>query len=125
MLKYQCGCCTAYLPSHNHRTLAEIKQGVVKMGKRNAVSRLLHAKNDKEAIAAWRQDLNRVLHVFNVNTFGRFCFGLANSSSQTKLGINTHVLVTGIHRNMTDQGYANRQHLVSGISTWHPPTTGC
>ena len=32
----------------------------------NAFSRLVYAKNDKEMIAAWKLDLNRILHVFNV-----------------------------------------------------------
>jgi hypothetical protein len=54
----------------NRRTLAEIQGKVVKRGKRNHVSRLFHAKNDKEAIAAWRQDLNKILHIFNVRSVG-------------------------------------------------------
>ena len=36
------------------------------MGKRNAVSRLIHTKNDKEMIAAWKADLSKILLVFNV-----------------------------------------------------------
>ena len=39
---------------------------IEKQGKRNVVSRYLHARNDKEKIVAWRLDLNRILHVFNV-----------------------------------------------------------
>jgi len=42
--------------------------GVTKQSKRNAIFRHLHAKNDKEKIAAWRLDLNRILHVFNVRS---------------------------------------------------------
>jgi len=38
----------------------------MKRSGRNAVSRLLHAKNDKETIGAWRLDLIRILQVFNV-----------------------------------------------------------
>ena len=41
---------------------------IVKQGKRNAVSRHLHARNDKDKIAGWRLDLNRILHVFNVRS---------------------------------------------------------
>jgi hypothetical protein len=44
---------------------------VVKNSKRNPVSRLFRAKNDEDAIAAWRQDLNRILHIFNVRSVGR------------------------------------------------------
>ena len=50
----------------NHRAVAEIRRKVIKQSKRNAVSRLIHAKNDKEKIAGWKLDLNRFLHVFNV-----------------------------------------------------------
>jgi hypothetical protein len=46
--------------------VTEIQGRVVKKGKRHAVSRLFHGKNDKDAIATWRQDLNRILHIFNV-----------------------------------------------------------
>jgi hypothetical protein len=47
-------------------TLGEIQREIIKKGKRSAVSRLLHAKNDKEMIAAWKLDLNKILLIFNV-----------------------------------------------------------
>jgi hypothetical protein len=50
----------------NRRTLAGIQRKVVKQGKRNAVSRLIRSKVDKDKIAGWKQDLLRVLQVFNV-----------------------------------------------------------
>ena len=50
----------------NPRSVAEIQKSIVKRGKRSPVSRLFHAKDDKEAIAAWRLELSRFLHVFNV-----------------------------------------------------------
>ena len=49
--------------------MVEIQRKIVKQGNRNAVSRL-YAKNDKDAIVAWRQDLNRILHIFNVRSVG-------------------------------------------------------
>ena len=52
------------------RTLTEIHRNVVKQGKRNAVSRFIRAKSDKDKVTAWKQDLVRVLHVFNVRFFG-------------------------------------------------------
>lgn len=52
------------------RVLAEIERRVVKQGKRNAVSRLVYSMSDKSNIAAWNQDLIRVLHVFNVSLIG-------------------------------------------------------
>ena len=53
------------------RTLTEIQRKVVKQGKRNAASRFIHAKGDKNKIAAWKQDLVRVLNVFNVGLITR------------------------------------------------------
>ena len=48
------------------RTIAEIQNKVIEQSGRNATSRLFHARNDKEIIAAWKSELNRILVVFNV-----------------------------------------------------------
>jgi hypothetical protein len=53
--------------------LAEIQRKIIEKGKRNPVSRLLHAKNDKEMIAAWKSDLNKILLVFNVRSVVVMC----------------------------------------------------
>ena len=50
----------------DYRTLTEIQRKVNKQGKRNVTSRLAYAKGDKDKIAAWKQDLLRVLNVFTV-----------------------------------------------------------
>jgi hypothetical protein len=60
------------------RTVAEIQNKVIKQSGRNAVSRLLHASNDKEMIAAWKSELNRILVIFNVCSV-RSCSVVANS----------------------------------------------
>ena len=52
----------------NPSTVAEIQRRLVKRDKRNPISRLLRAKNDKNAITAWRLDLNGILQVFNVRS---------------------------------------------------------
>ena len=52
----------------NRRTVAEIQRKIVGQGKRRAVSRFSYAKSDKDAIVGWRQDLNRILHIFNVRS---------------------------------------------------------
>lgn len=52
----------------NSRTTAEIQRRIIEQGKRNPVSRLLRAKNDKEMIVSWKVDLSRILHVFNVRS---------------------------------------------------------
>ena len=54
----------------NRRTVAEIQANVIEKGERNLFARLVHARNDKEAIAGWRSDLNRILHIFNVRPVG-------------------------------------------------------
>ena len=52
----------------DHSTLAEIQRGVIKKPKQNIVSRLFHAKSDKDTIAGWKSDLNKILLVFNVSS---------------------------------------------------------
>ncbi|KAF9642984.1 hypothetical protein BDM02DRAFT_3132728 [Thelephora ganbajun] len=88
-------------------TVTEVKRNVDELGKRNAISRLFHAKDDKETIAAWRLDLNRILHVFN-----------------TELAINTHVIVSDVHQDVTNtravisdvhQGVVNTHAIVSEL----------
>ena len=54
----------------NRRTIAEIEENVVEKSRRKLLSRLVHAKNDREVMAAWRSDLNRGLHIFNVRSVG-------------------------------------------------------
>ena len=57
----------------DRRTLAEVQRKVNKQGKRNTVSRFLHAKDDKDKIIAWKQDLVRVLNVFTVRLIHYLC----------------------------------------------------
>ena len=54
--------------SIDRSTVAGIQGKIIKQSKRSAVSRLAHARNDKETIATWRSDLNRILLVFNVRS---------------------------------------------------------
>ena len=89
--------------------MAEIQAGVIKLGKRNPVSQLFHAKSDKEAIAAWRQELNSVLHIFNVRP-ARSVWDLLTIALQTKLSIR---LVADMYRGKTGQEGADGQHSVS------------
>ena len=88
----------------DRRAVECMQKKVVKQGKRNAASRLFHAKSDKDAIAAWKQDLARVLHIFNVRSVYSPWHSLT-SPFQTELAINTHILVTEIHGN----ALANRE----------------
>ena len=54
----------------NCRTVGEIQGKIIAQRKRNPVSRALHAKNDKDAIAAWGRSLDRILSIFNVRVDG-------------------------------------------------------
>jgi hypothetical protein len=80
-------------------TLAEIQRKVIENGKRKTVSRLLHAKNDKESIAAWKSDLTRIVHIFNV-CFLVFARLSLNARFQTELAINTHATVSGMRHDV-------------------------
>ena len=51
-----------------HRTVSAIQNKIVKQGKRNPISRLLHAGSNRNAIVAWGRDLDRILHIFNVRS---------------------------------------------------------
>jgi hypothetical protein len=59
--------------------VAEIERKVSKRGKRNALTRFVLAKGDKDKIAAWNQDLARVLRIFNVRAI--FPVGIRELSS--------------------------------------------
>jgi hypothetical protein len=65
------------------------------MGKQNVVSRLFHAKSDKEKIAGWKSDLSKILLIFNMRSVV-FVWLLLTVHSQAELAINTHVAVSDI-----------------------------
>ena len=73
----------------NCRTVDEIQRNVIKRGERNAISRRFHAKDDKKAIAAWRLDFDRTLHVFIVRSVTSVWSPL-NFRFQLELGTNAH-----------------------------------
>jgi hypothetical protein len=54
----------------DRRALTEIQRKVVRRGKRATVLRSILSKDDKEKIAGWKQDLVRILQVFNVRFIG-------------------------------------------------------
>ena len=101
--------------------MAEIQGKVIEKGERNWTSRLLNTKSDKDAITAWRQELVGVLHVFNVRSVDSDWHSLTEVF-QTEMGINTHVAVERVNRNvLAIQEGAHRQcHSVSATS---PPLT--
>ena len=93
----------------NCRIVAEIQRNVTKLDERGVISRLFHAKSDADTITAWKYDLNRILHVFNVRlTTSSLTF--LTISLQTELAINTRVAVSDIRRDV-----ANTQNIVFDI----------
>jgi hypothetical protein len=84
----------------NRRTLAEIQGKIIEKGKRNVVSRLFHAKNDKETIATWKSDLNKILLIFNVSSVVVVRL-LLTVHFQTELALNTNTIVSGMGHDVT------------------------
>ena len=99
------------------RTVAEIQGKVTKQSKRNPAARLFHAKSDKDTIAAWRLELNRILHVFNVRSFSSSLPSLT-VRFQTELAINTHVVVSNTYNLVSDIQHtiAKQQEEADGLS---------
>ena len=83
------------------RMVADIQEGVTKQSQCGRASRFLHAKSDKEKIASWKAELNKILHVFQV----RFVASpptLLIARFQTELAINTHVVLSDTKNTVAD-----------------------
>jgi hypothetical protein len=95
--------------------VAEIQEKVIEKAGRNLLSRLVYAKDDKDAIASRRLDLNRILHIFNV----RPVVSVRPSPTvfQTELAINTNANVSDVRRDVTNtHAVVTRTHtLISDI----------
>ena len=100
-----------FLTELSIRTMDGIQRHIIERGKRNAISRRYHAKDDKNAIATWGLDLNRILHDFHVCSV-IFVWRLLIFRFQTELWINTHPRVSDAHKNA-----ANKHAIVSDV---HP-----
>ena len=72
------------------------QENILKRGKRNVISRFLHKKDDKEAIATWRLGLNSVLHVFNVRS-ATSMWPFLTFHFQTELEASAHPTVPDSH----------------------------
>jgi hypothetical protein len=118
---------TAAYCTLNRRTIVEIQRRIIEKGQRNLFSRLAHAKDDKENLASWRLDLNKILHVFNVCSAGSVWKSLTTLLFQTELAINTnmvvsdtHAMVSDLHCNaLTVQGGTDNQHCSVRIAPIH------
>ena len=103
----------------DRRTVGEIQTKVIKRSGRNVVSRFFHAKSDKETISGWKIELNRILRVFNVRSVAVFTWLSLTVPFQTELAMNTHTIVSDIHRNVLkiQEGADEKHQSVSGTCT--------
>lgn len=85
----------------NHRTVAEIQEKIAKRGGQGLLSRFGHAKNDKEAIASWRSDLNAIINILNVGSVVP-AWPPLNVYFQTELAVNTRANGSGVRRDVVD-----------------------
>ena len=84
---------------------------IVGRGKQTSVSRTLNVKKDKDTIAGWKQDLNGILHIFNVRLISPVQLSIAKISPQTELLLNNHAILLDIrHHALSGQEGADFQH---------------
>ena len=97
--------------------MARIQESAVEPDKRNSLSRIFNAKNDKGTVAAWRSDLDRILHVFEVRTTGHSLPTLLKVRLQTELALHTNAAVSDVHEVVANtQGVvANTHGVVANI----------
>ena len=81
--------------------MVEIQRKATRQSQRSAISRLFHVKNNKDKIAAWKVDLNRILQIFNVRCVASPP-GPLIILFQTELAIDTNVAVAGARREVSN-----------------------
>lgn len=95
---------TVLLTRSDHSAAADIRSKIAERSKQNAIARAFHAKNDCQAIAGWRMDLNRILLVFNVRAVVSVwptCADALAVHPQTELGLNIYVIVSDVRDGVT------------------------
>jgi hypothetical protein len=87
--------------SSQSRTLAGIQSEIVKLGKRNAASQAIDANSDKDKIARWNRDLDRIRQIFSVRSVNSApCLAFDKSPPQIELEINNNIRLTDVHRKL-------------------------
>ena len=56
--------------------MADVQGKVIEKNERGVLSRTFYAKTDKDAIAAWKQEFNKILQIFNVRSVCSKLFGV-------------------------------------------------
>jgi hypothetical protein len=99
--------------------VADVQRRVDKRAKRSAFSRYILAKGDKDQIIAWRQDLVRILHVFNVRSIGSVGNPRTYQPIQTELAIDTNIRVADTQTMVADarMTVTNTQTVVADTQT--------
>ena len=82
--------------------MTAIQKRVVKWGKRNPISRRVHAKDDEEEIANWKLDLDKIRRVFDVCSFNCQAGSLLTFRPQAELATNVDADVSEIRREASD-----------------------
>ena len=104
--------------------MAQIQRSVAEPDKRNIFSRILNPNKDKETIVAWRSDLDRIVHVFEVCSTIHSLPILLTVHLQRELALHTHIAVTDIREDVGDirggvgdirEDIANTHELVSDM----------
>ena len=112
----RCTCRVIRLSMSNRRTLNDIQSEVAKRG-RNAVSRFIPVRVDKNKIAAWRQGLARALQAFDVRSIGSTGDSRTYHPSplKTEPAFNTHTMIADIRRDVLgeNEGTSDQSHSVS------------
>ncbi|KAF9785521.1 hypothetical protein BJ322DRAFT_836738 [Thelephora terrestris] len=100
-------------------TVAQIQSSVVELGERNLISRIFLGDSDKNTIAAWRSDLDRILHVFETEL--ALHNHVAVSDIRHDVAI-TRQIVSDIHHTMVkDQGVGSQTTRTSILGESPPP----
>jgi len=105
----------------DHRTVAEIQKKIAKQSGRHQISRILHARIDKDVIAAWKSDLNRILNVQREFSM-LLLWSSLTAPLQTELAMNTHTIVADVHQNVLKirEDVGSQNPLVSNRRAfWH------
>ena len=84
------------------RTVAQIQRSAIEPNRRNPISRIFYAKKDKATIAAWRSNLDRILHVFEVRSTTHPLVTPLIVHVQTELALHTHTAVTDVRGLVSD-----------------------
>ena len=97
--------------------MAQIQRSANEPKKRNPISRIFYANKDEATIAAWRSDLDRILHIFEVRSVVDSLSTLLTVRLQTELALHTHIAVSDTHEIVSNirEGFVNTHELVSDI----------